>query len=238
MENRQSRREKHSIVSVGRRRKEQLSDVNTLTLSGLPNALDGVTTAGVRLLFAATNHLERLDPVLSRPARMDVCIESKNTSMWQAELLFHNFIPSAEDEAIVEEDGDLDGIEPPNPPSPAPSSMFSLPSFTSSSTSWISSPSLAPIKAGSSSGSRRSRNGSVAPSDGASTPLPQVPAYLLPPVEESLEISSRIRYQTKSSPLWRHKAIISKSGLREKPKREREARELKNTTPTPYFHPK
>lgn len=36
----------------GRRHKEQLSDVNTLSLSGLLNALDGVAAAEGRILFA------------------------------------------------------------------------------------------------------------------------------------------------------------------------------------------
>ncbi|EPQ56811.1 P-loop containing nucleoside triphosphate hydrolase protein, partial [Gloeophyllum trabeum ATCC 11539] len=83
---------------TSRRRKDQLSDVNTLSLSGLLNALDGVAAAEGRLLFATTNHLERLDPALSRPGRMDVWIEFKNASKWQAEQLFRNFFPSTDDE--------------------------------------------------------------------------------------------------------------------------------------------
>ncbi|KAH7339784.1 P-loop containing nucleoside triphosphate hydrolase protein, partial [Rhizoctonia solani] len=43
-------------------------DINTLSLSGLLNALDGVAASEGRILFATTNHLERLDPALSRPA--------------------------------------------------------------------------------------------------------------------------------------------------------------------------
>ncbi|KAF8757887.1 P-loop containing nucleoside triphosphate hydrolase protein [Rhizoctonia solani] len=46
-------------------------DPNTLSLSGLLNCLDGVAAAEGRLLFATTNHIERLDPALSRPGRMD-----------------------------------------------------------------------------------------------------------------------------------------------------------------------
>ncbi|KAK2461070.1 hypothetical protein APHAL10511_006917 [Amanita phalloides] len=77
---------------------DQLSDVNTLSLSGLLNAIDGVAAAEGRILFATTNHLERLDPALSRPGRMDVWVEFKNASKWQAEALFRNFFPSTEDE--------------------------------------------------------------------------------------------------------------------------------------------
>jgi len=72
-------------------------DVNTLSLSGLLNSLDGVAAAEGRILFATTNHLERLDPALSRPGRMDVWVEFKNASKWQCEQLFRNFFPSSED---------------------------------------------------------------------------------------------------------------------------------------------
>ncbi|CEL60736.1 putative mitochondrial chaperone BCS1-A OS=Dictyostelium discoideum GN=bcs1la PE=3 SV=1 [Rhizoctonia solani AG-1 IB] len=70
-------------------------DVNTLSLSGLLNALDGVAASEGRILFATTNHLERLDPALSRPGRMDVWIEFKNATKWQCEQLFSNFFPAA-----------------------------------------------------------------------------------------------------------------------------------------------
>ncbi|KAF8625116.1 hypothetical protein AX15_005540 [Amanita polypyramis BW_CC] len=96
----------------GRRRGrsgDQLSDVNTLSLSGLLNALDGVAAAEGRVLFATTNHLERLDPALSRPGRMDVWVEFKNASKWQAEALFRNFFPSTEDEK--DEPADEEQIE-------------------------------------------------------------------------------------------------------------------------------
>ncbi|KAL4073818.1 hypothetical protein V8B97DRAFT_1936586 [Scleroderma yunnanense] len=134
-----------------RRQKENLSEVNTLSLSGLLNALDGVAAAEGRILFATTNHLERLDPALSRPGRMDVWIEFKNASKWQAEALFRNFFPSAEkDEEIIE--GDLESIDFPSPPapqSPVPSSTSSTlwsrsPSFSSSSVSLASSPKTPP----------------------------------------------------------------------------------------------
>ncbi|KAJ3558700.1 hypothetical protein NM688_g759 [Phlebia brevispora] len=75
--------------------KEEAKDDNasTLTLSGLLNSLDGVAAAEGRLLFATTNHIERLDPALSRPGRMDVWINFKNATKWQAEGLFKCFFP-------------------------------------------------------------------------------------------------------------------------------------------------
>ncbi|KAI5123305.1 hypothetical protein M0805_009326 [Coniferiporia weirii] len=110
-----------------KKKDDSLSEVNTLSLSGLLNALDGVAASEGRILFATTNHLERLDPALSRPGRMDVWIEFKNASPWQAEALFRNFFPSADEEPeVVEQEGELDGITLPSMPgSPMTSSVSS-----------------------------------------------------------------------------------------------------------------
>ncbi|KHN77303.1 Mitochondrial chaperone BCS1 [Toxocara canis] len=43
-----------------------------VTFSGLLNAIDGVACAEERILFMTTNHVERLDPALIRPGRVDV----------------------------------------------------------------------------------------------------------------------------------------------------------------------
>ena len=45
------------------------------------------------MLFATTNHIDRLDPALSRPGRMDVWINFKNATRWQAEGIFKRFFP-------------------------------------------------------------------------------------------------------------------------------------------------
>ncbi|KAH9991153.1 P-loop containing nucleoside triphosphate hydrolase protein [Russula vinacea] len=72
----------------------EANDGSTLSLSGLLNSLDGVAAAEGRLLFATTNHIERLDPALSRPGRMDVWINFTNATKWQAEGIFKCFFPS------------------------------------------------------------------------------------------------------------------------------------------------
>lgn len=102
----------------------QLSDTNTLSLSGLLNSLDGVAAAEGRILFATTNHLERLDPALSRPGRLDVWVEFKNASKWQAECLFRNFFPSAESEELAMTPEEVQALEAgiSMPPSPMQSS--------------------------------------------------------------------------------------------------------------------
>jgi len=69
------------------------SDGSTLSLSGLLNILDGVAAAEGRLLFATTNHIERLDPALSRPGRMDVWVNFTHATKWQAEGIFKCFFP-------------------------------------------------------------------------------------------------------------------------------------------------
>lgn len=66
-----------------------------VTLSGLLNAIDGVAAQEGRLLFATTNHVERLDPALSRPGRMDVHVEFGLATRWQAAALFKAFYPPA-----------------------------------------------------------------------------------------------------------------------------------------------
>ena len=64
-----------------------------------------LTSFTYSLLFATTNHIERLDPALSRPGRMDVWINFKNATKWQAEEIFKNFFP----------------CKLPEPPTPPPS---------------------------------------------------------------------------------------------------------------------
>ncbi|KZP04527.1 P-loop containing nucleoside triphosphate hydrolase protein [Athelia psychrophila] len=124
-----------------RNREVNLSDVNTLSLSGLLNALDGVTTSEGRILFATTNH-ERLDPALSRPGRMDLWVEFRNASKWQAEALFRNFFPSTEESAVkdAEMDKELCGIDLPTTPMPQLPSSVDL---SSVSPSFRHSPALA-----------------------------------------------------------------------------------------------
>ena len=81
--------------------KKDVSDQNTLSLSGLLNSLDSIQASEGRILFATTNHLERLDPALSRPGRMDVWVEFRNASKHQAEGLFRNFFPAHEDDIEI-----------------------------------------------------------------------------------------------------------------------------------------
>jgi chaperone BCS1 len=64
------------------------TDQTGVTLSGLLNALDGVSSREGRVLFLTTNHPERLDPALIRPGRVDRKVELGHASADQAKRLF------------------------------------------------------------------------------------------------------------------------------------------------------
>lgn len=124
---------------------------------------------------------------------MDVWVEFKNASKWQAELLFRNFFPSTDDDEVVEE-GDLDGIDlPATPPSPSAESACSA-GISSSLSSMLSSLAL---------GSRSPTESIVSlPSSGSGSLMsgksPRVPpldglknqAYLPPPVDDEYKHSA------------------------------------------------
>lgn len=52
--------------------KSAYDGLNRVTFSGLLNCLDGVASTEARILFMTTNYLERLDPALVRPGRVDI----------------------------------------------------------------------------------------------------------------------------------------------------------------------
>lgn len=85
------------------------SDVGSrVTLSGLLNALDGIGAQEGRILFATTNNYKALDPALCRPGRMDLHIEFKLSSRFQAKSLYKCFyLPdSGGDDETDDDDGD------------------------------------------------------------------------------------------------------------------------------------
>jgi len=165
------------------RNKENLSDVNTLTLSGLLNALDGVAAAEGRILFATTNHLEQLDPALCRPGRMDVWIEFKNASKFQAEHLFRNFFPSADADppTALDSEADLESLEMPSPSSPTSPAATQLSSLFSDALSGLStassrSGSLSPLSSPTPTGSHSRRSESICSRAGTKSEVSEVPS--------------------------------------------------------------
>jgi chaperone BCS1 len=68
--------------------KRETTQDTGVTLSGLLNALDGVSSREGRVLFLTTNHPDRLDPALIRPGRVDRKIELALATPDQARRLF------------------------------------------------------------------------------------------------------------------------------------------------------
>jgi chaperone BCS1 len=62
-----------------------------VTFSGFLNALDGVASGEERVIFLTTNHLDRLDPALIRPGRVDLASFVDDAVPEQARTLFTNF---------------------------------------------------------------------------------------------------------------------------------------------------
>lgn len=62
-----------------------------MTFSGFLNALDGVASGEERIIFMTTNHLEKLDPALIRPGRVDLMELIDDASPIQGRILFTQF---------------------------------------------------------------------------------------------------------------------------------------------------
>ncbi|CAL1714276.1 unnamed protein product [Somion occarium] len=116
------------------REKEKDEDKSSrITLSGLLNALDGVGAQEGRILFATTNRYNALDPALCRPGRMDLHIEFKLASKYQAEELFKCFympsdtpIPESSEKVVEKPEQDVDSAYASGSSSPATSEVRDL----------------------------------------------------------------------------------------------------------------
>ncbi|KLO11868.1 hypothetical protein SCHPADRAFT_915854 [Schizopora paradoxa] len=64
---------------------------SSVTFSGFLNALDGVASGEERIVFMTTNHLDRLDPALIRPGRVDLLELIDDARPTQARRLFTRF---------------------------------------------------------------------------------------------------------------------------------------------------
>lgn len=70
---------------------------SSVTFSGFLNALDGVASGEERIIFLTTNHIEKLDPALIRPGRVDLACLIDDASPSQAKRLFTGFYDSEQD---------------------------------------------------------------------------------------------------------------------------------------------
>ncbi|KAJ7784913.1 P-loop containing nucleoside triphosphate hydrolase protein [Mycena maculata] len=66
-----------------------------VTLSGLLNVIDGVGSEEGKLFFATTNYIDRLDPALLRPGRIDHKVAYDLATADQANALFLRFFPES-----------------------------------------------------------------------------------------------------------------------------------------------
>ena len=64
---------------------------STVTFSGLLNALDGVAAGEERIAILTTNHIERLDPALIRPGRVDMTVRIGEATAYQAGEMWDRF---------------------------------------------------------------------------------------------------------------------------------------------------
>ncbi|KZP12609.1 hypothetical protein FIBSPDRAFT_155584 [Athelia psychrophila] len=81
---------------------------SSVTFSGFLNALDGVASGEERIIFLTTNHIERLDPALIRPGRVDLAQLIDDASPAQAKELFTRFYRASEEPLATQaENGDV-----------------------------------------------------------------------------------------------------------------------------------
>ena len=66
-----------------------------VTMSGLLNTLDGMASQESCLVFMTTNHIDKIDPALIRPGRIDKKILFKKPADTQSLLLFKRFFPNS-----------------------------------------------------------------------------------------------------------------------------------------------
>ncbi|WVQ69972.1 uncharacterized protein L199_008196 [Kwoniella botswanensis] len=84
--------EPQTAIAAGGGGKHDLAP-STVTMSGLLNAIDGVSSQEGCVLVATTNHPNRLDPALSRAGRFDVNLEFRYAIPQQARELYLHFYP-------------------------------------------------------------------------------------------------------------------------------------------------
>ncbi|KAL2015484.1 hypothetical protein VTK56DRAFT_5373 [Thermocarpiscus australiensis] len=63
----------------------------SVTASGLLNALDGLAAGEDRITFLTTNHIDRLDPALIRPGRVDVMVRIGEATRYQAAQMWDRY---------------------------------------------------------------------------------------------------------------------------------------------------
>ncbi len=88
---------------------EESLDKSRITLSTLLNSLDGVGAQEGRILIMTSNHMEKLDPALVRPGRIDRVIKFENPDVSTAIRMYDKFFPNSSDELRTRFGEQIDG---------------------------------------------------------------------------------------------------------------------------------
>ena len=110
---------------------------------------------------------------------MDVWIEFKNASKFQAEHLFRNFFPSADADPppALDSEADLESLEMPTPSTPATSQVSSLfDALSGLSTASSRSGSLSPLSSPTPTGSHSRRSESICSRTAAKSETSEIPS--------------------------------------------------------------
>lgn len=83
--------------------KAAFEGLNRVTFSGLLNCLDGVASTEARIVFMTTNYLDRLDPALIRPGRIDSKEYIGHCTYYQVAQMFKRFYGNASSAAATDE---------------------------------------------------------------------------------------------------------------------------------------
>ncbi|ROT36747.1 mitochondrial chaperone BCS1 [Sodiomyces alkalinus F11] len=75
----------------------------TVTFSGLLNALDGLAAGEERIAFLTTNHVDRLDPALIRPGRVDMMVRIGEATRYQAGAMWDRFYGDMDEDGSARE---------------------------------------------------------------------------------------------------------------------------------------
>ena len=84
--------------------------VRDLSLSDLLEAFDGVLEMKGRMMVITTNHLEKLDPALIRPGRVDTMLEFKKSKKETVREIFEHFFTAETMPRDVDFDQVGDGV--------------------------------------------------------------------------------------------------------------------------------
>ncbi|KAG8368215.1 hypothetical protein BUALT_Bualt15G0022000 [Buddleja alternifolia] len=82
----------------------QFNQMPKVTLSGLLNFIDGLwsSVGDERIIIFTTNHVEKLDPALLRPGRMDVHIHMSYCTPYGFKMLLTNYLGSTDHPLVLE----------------------------------------------------------------------------------------------------------------------------------------